>query len=70
MFDDGAVAKLWEYLDGVKNDITKEEQASSDAVAAAATTKTPAKQSAEGSEKKGNGVSTWRLEKGNHCRYS
>lgn len=35
MFDEASVGKLWDYMDGVKNDMTREEKEAAEVAAAA-----------------------------------
>lgn len=56
VFDDAAATKLWVFLDGVKNDITREEKDTTDRSAAAATRAKSEEKSEEPSVQKGAGV--------------
>lgn len=53
VFDDASVAKLWEYLDGVREEISKEEKEQKEAAVVAVTIPVPEKKNAEKSTKKG-----------------
>lgn len=57
VFDDASVAKLWEYLDGIREEISKEEKEQKEqketAAVVAVTVPVPAKKNAGKSTKKG-----------------